>query len=591
MKSIKTIRRVYGLIVKEYPRYLWLSLCMIVTEIVIPFVSIFYMEYLADTVIRNRNLLQLLGLGTGYLLVCGILQLTGAFLEKKLNEMGNTVNNDFEIRLNNCLAHMEYTCLEKPEILDKRDQAMEGIKENDGIRIADINQKIISIVSSVAIAAGTFALMIRISFLLLLIIGITITLNLLIEKKLSDIELESWKKWIPLNRRFRMVYDLMYNVSNAQDVRIYNTYDFFLSKAEAYNRDSHAVMKDEGRTTARYSVIERILSMIQFVSVQLFVINRALRGIITIGGYTLYVNAAGNFTKSATAVVQNMVLIQKNLMYMDQYFDFIDLPRQEAQPDRIRAPHPQSIEFRNVSFRYPGTEKDILKNLNVKLSLNEKTGIVGRNGAGKTTFVKLLLGFYRPTEGTIMIDGHDVSECDTESYQELFSAVFQDFNIYPVTIRENITGALVDDEERIYTILDKLELRKKLSGCAHGLDTVASKVIDEEGIDFSGGERQMIAMARAVYKPSDVLVLDEPTASLDAKTESMLYSRYRDISDKKISVFISHRLASCRLCDRILVFNDGSIIQEGSHSQLMSEKDGLYRQMFTLQAKQYASEK
>jgi ATP-binding cassette subfamily B protein len=385
-----------------------------------------------------------------------------------------------------------------------------------------------------------------------------------------------------------MVYDLMYNVKNAQDVRIYSTYDFFTSKVTSYNSDSVSILQTEGKTTAQYSILKRLLIMLQFICVQMFVVNKALAGFISIGEYTMYVNSANSFSTNAMLIVQNLVQIQKNLLYVCEYFDFLDLPSKEFETSKKeKATTPHCIEFQDVSFRYPKSKINTLDHINIKFLLDEKIGIVGKNGAGKTTFIKLLLRLYEPSNGKILLDGKDVREYDYSSYLSMFSAVFQDFNIYPISIRENIVSSNFYDSEKLLKILKELNLYSKLLKCSDGVETVASKLIDATGIDFSTGEKQMISMARAIYKPSSILILDEPTSSLDANAENLLYKKYRELSTKKISFFVSHRLASCIFCDSILVFDKGQIVQQGNHKTLINDTSGLYAQMFNLQAAQY----
>lgn len=588
MKSFRTIKRIYQMMFQSNPQYIRLSIGLALLEILNPFIYIFFIRYLTDTIVSNRNWIQLSLLCLMFLLSYYSCQILVNRLEKELTIIGNKLNNDFETNLNDRIMHLDYTYLESPEVLDKRDRAIEGIKENNGIKIADINLKIISIISSVIVIAGTLYLIVSISPFVLLILIVTIIGTLFIEKKLSNIELENWKKWIPLNRRFRMVYDLMYNVKNAQDVRIYSTYDFFTSKVTSYNSDSVSILQTEGKTTAQYSILKRLLIMLQFICVQMFVVNKALAGFISIGEYTMYVNSANSFSTNAMLIVQNLVQIQKNLLYVCEYFDFLDLPSKEFETSKKeKATTPHCIEFQDVSFRYPKSKINTLDHINIKFLLDEKIGIVGKNGAGKTTFIKLLLRLYEPSNGKILLDGKDVREYDYSSYLSMFSAVFQDFNIYPISIRENIVSSNFYDSEKLLKILKELNLYSKLLKCSDGVETVASKLIDATGIDFSTGEKQMISMARAIYKPSSILILDEPTSSLDANAENLLYKKYRELSTKKISFFVSHRLASCIFCDSILVFDKGQIVQQGNHKTLINDTSGLYAQMFNLQAAQY----
>ena len=558
MKSFRTIKRIYQMMFQSNPQYIRLSIGLALLEILNPFIYIFFIRYLTDTIVSNRNWIQLSLLCLMFLLSYYSCQILVNRLEKELTIIGNKLNNDFETNLNDRIMHLDYTYLESPEVLDKRDRAIEGIKENNGIKIADINLKIISIISSVIVVAGTLYLIVSISPFVLLILIVTIIGTLFIEKKLSNIELENWKKWIPLNRRFRMV------------------------------SDSVSILQTEGKTTAQYSILKRLLIMLQFICVQMFVVNKALAGFISIGEYTMYVNSANSFSTNAMLIVQNLVQIQKNLLYVCEYFDFLDLPSKEfetSKKEKVATPH--CIEFQDVSFRYPKSKINTLDHINMKFLLDEKIGIVGKNGAGKTTFIKLLLRLYEPSNGKILLDGKDVREYDYSSYLSMFSAVFQDFNIYPISIRENIVSSNFYDSEKLLKILKELNLYSKLLKCSDGVETVASKLIDATGIDFSTGEKQMISMARAIYKPSSILILDEPTSSLDANAENLLYKKYRELSTKKISFFVSHRLASCIFCDSILVFDKGQIVQQGNHKTLINDTSGLYAQMFNLQAAQY----
>jgi ABC-type multidrug transport system fused ATPase/permease subunit len=247
------------------------------------------------------------------------------------------------------------------------------------------------------------------------------------------------------------------------------------------------------------------------------------------------------------------------------------------------------IEFRNVSFKYPNTDKWIIKNLNMKINKKEKLAIVGINGAGKTTLVKLILRFFNPTEGEILINGTNIKDFALEEYYQMFSVVFQEINILAYTIRENITFGLSNDEARIWDCLERVGLKDKILNFDQGLDQMMLKVIDEKGVMLSGGENQKLAIARALYKNGNAVILDEPTAALDALAEADIYQSFNDLVKDKTAIYISHRLASTKFCDHIALFKDSSLLEYGTHEELMKLK-GEYYHMFVVQGKYYQEE-
>lgn len=248
-----------------------------------------------------------------------------------------------------------------------------------------------------------------------------------------------------------------------------------------------------------------------------------------------------------------------------------------------------NIEFKNVSFKYPRSKEFTLKNVSIKINEGEKLSVVGLNGAGKTTFIKLLARLYDPTEGEILLNGVNINEYDYDEYMKLLSVVFQDFKLMSFSIKENI--ALNDfnkvKDEEIEEVLIKSGFGKDLEKLPKGINTPVYKNFDEGGIEFSGGQAQKLAIARAVYKDAPIVILDEPTAALDPKAEYEIYSKFNELIGKKTTIYISHRLSSCRFCDNIAVFQKGKLIQYGTHDELVKDKGNEYETMYSAQAQYY----
>ena len=286
----------------------------------------------------------------------------------------------------------------------------------------------------------------------------------------------------------------------------------------------------------------------------------------------------------------NVGHLKSAAMYAADYREFIELGKRKYDgtiPVEKRRDNKFSVEFVNVSFQYPGSDTYVIKNLNLKFVIGEKMAIVGRNGSGKTTFVKLLCRLYDVTEGCIKVNGIDIRKYNYEEYCKLFSVVFQDFQMFAFPVGENVAAGSEVDEELVIDSMKKAGLGERLSNLIHGLGTCVGKDYDERGVAFSGGERQKLAIARAVYKDAPFVIMDEPTAALDPEAETEVFEGFDKMVGKKTAIYISHRLASCKFCEDILVFDQGKVVQHGSHEEL-EKQDGLYRQLWNAQAQYYA---
>ena len=248
------------------------------------------------------------------------------------------------------------------------------------------------------------------------------------------------------------------------------------------------------------------------------------------------------------------------------------------------------IEFKDVSFRYPGCEQYTLRHINLKFQVGKRLAVVGQNGSGKTTFIKLLCRLYDPTEGVILLNGVDIRQYRYEEYLSIFSVVFQDFTLTDFTLGQNVASGEKYDKARVEECLKKAGLEERLKNLPLGTETYLSKTFSKEGVDMSGGEKQKIALARTLYKNAPFIILDEPTAALDPIAEAEIYSKFNEIIEDKTAIYISHRLSSCRFCDEICVFDKGTVVQQGSHEGLLAVENGKYHELWTAQAQYYTSE-
>ncbi|HHU78072.1 MAG: ABC transporter ATP-binding protein [Caldicoprobacterales bacterium] len=312
-------------------------------------------------------------------------------------------------------------------------------------------------------------------------------------------------------------------------------------------------------------------------------------GKIFMAEFVMLLTAVTLFTQTVQLFAQGLAFVKSETLYYGDTIDFMEADLVSTGGDgEIPGDGPVTVEFRNVSFCYPGTEALVLENLNLTIKAGEKCALVGVNGAGKTTMVKLITGLYQPTEGKILINGVDAATIPQEQLYSLFGVVFQEVQPLALTIAENVAAADTDiDRDRVVENLKKAGLWEKVSSLPKGIDSPMLKVIEEDGVVLSGGENQKLAIARALYREgARMMIMDEPTAALDALAEERIYREFDAILSGKTALFISHRLASTRFCDRIILLNGGRIAQQGTHDELM-EEEGLYRTMFLTQGKYY----
>ena len=333
-------------------------------------------------------------------------------------------------------------------------------------------------------------------------------------------------------------------------------------------------------------VIEVLISGFIYLLVGIMAMKKS----ITIGSVCLFAGCIENFLYHFRMWGQQWTELVQNTKYVKKYFDFLDIPNKKYEgtlPVEKREDDKFTIEFRHVSFRYPGTDKDVLKDFSIKFHIGERLAVVGRNGCGKTTFIKLLCRLYDPTQGEILLNGIDIRKYDYQEYLGLFSVVFQDFKIPALPLGQNVAASAEVDEERAKSALRRAGLEELLEKLPYGLETPLYTDFDKNGVDISGGEAQKTAIARALYHDTPFVILDEPTAALDPLAEYEVYSKFDELVGTKTAVYISHRLSSCQFCNDILVIDEGRAVQRGPHNELISQTDSLYYTLWNAQAGYY----
>ena len=327
--------------------------------------------------------------------------------------------------------------------------------------------------------------------------------------------------------------------------------------------------------------------------IYVFTCLKAWGGAFDVGSITQYVGAATAMVTNVFALTDLLGTMKTNTPYLEKTFEFLDIPNsmyQGSLTTEKRADRQYEVEFKDVSFKYPGSDIWALRHVNMKFKVGKRLAIVGENGSGKTTFIKLLCRLYDPQEGQILLNGIDIRKYRYDDYMNIFSVVFQDFQLICQPLGANVAGSMEYDRERVRKALIDAGFGDRLATMEKGLDTMLYKDLSEDGVDVSGGEAQKVAIARALYKNAPFIILDEPTAALDPIAEAEIYSKFNDIAGDKTAIYISHRLSSCKFCDEIAVFHEGAVIQHGTHAELVADTNGKYHELWNAQA-QYYTEK
>ena len=382
-------------------------------------------------------------------------------------------------------------------------------------------------------------------------------------------------------------------ISRAMDIRMYRQ-DVLAKKyntrtASSFRKNGPVAMWARGPMgvlAAASAAVGHVFTGVIYV----FVCLKAWGGAFGVGSVTQYVGAVTALSSSVSALITALGTIFHNAKFLHSLFEYLDIPDdmyKGSLTTEKRSDNKYEITFRNVSFKYPGANDYAIKNLSLTFKVGERLAVVGQNGSGKTTFIKLLCRLYDPTEGEILLNGFDIRKYDYHEYMDIFSAVFQDFQLLSFELGQNVAAADEYNDEKALDCLTRVGFGERLASLPNGLKTHLYKDLDKEGVDVSGGEAQKIAMARALYRNAPFIILDEPTAALDPVAEFEIYSKMNEIVGEKTAVFISHRLSSCRFCQDIAVFHEGELVQRGSHDELIAVNDGKYHELWYAQAQYY----
>lgn len=496
------------------------------------------------------------------------------------------LDEQFQITMSQQAMGMDFEHTEDPDVLDCMNKAKEGISWYSGGCIGILDEAY-KIVSNIAVFIGVVAIIVFTCPWLLPIQLISLAVMTIFNRKNNKIEIESFAKLAKYNRVFGYVLYTLADFRFGKEVRLYNSADMMLEKSKEYSDEMVDIWRNQSRRMRKNNWVVDAVNALRDGLSYFYIGWLAVTKVISVGDFSMCVSSASTLYWSLANTVTAVQEIIKKCGYAHSFVLFMDYPNAMPKGTKAISGEKHTIEFKNVSFKYPRSERYILRNINLTINQGEHLSVVGLNGAGKTTFIKLVCRLYDVTEGEILLDGVNIKEYSDEEYRRIFAVVFQDFQLFAFSLRDNITlGGKCDDEEieRVLKLSGFYEDSQKLE---HGLDTMLYKSFDENGTDLSGGQRQKTAISRALYRNAPIVILDEPTAALDPIAEYDIYRRFDSLVGGKTAIYISHRLSSCRFCDKIAAFANDTISEYGTHDELVKIKGGIYSEMFAAQAQYY----
>ena len=580
-------------------------IAQIILTIAISIVGLFLPKTVVAQIISGVNIKTLIITILAFTAVTVVLQSAKSYIDSGYEFRKWILRTKVSHELSTKDITTDYANLEEERYGDLKWRSMGQTRYNNGSP-----EQIYNIFTNIGINISGFIIYIillaSVNPLVLLITAITAIFGVIIRRYANKWEYEhnseagmlSWHLFFINNEVAR-------DYTRAKDIRVFAMVDWI---NDVYNSGLKLTYNFYRRVKIRQLIADIVDCAAAFMREGIayaYLVWQVLNHGLAVDDFVLMFAAIGGFSGWITGILTNYTELYMNSLNYCRIRELLDYPNKFKYDDgesiQSEKDKGYGFELKNVNFKYSGAEKNTLENINLKIRAGEKVAIVGLNGAGKTTLVKLLCGFYDPTDGEILLNGKDIREYNREQYYTLFTAVFQDFNILPLSIAENISQLANDEDEndsnnfdgdkldkvdRIKKCLELADLYEKIKSLPNGAASMLDKHVNDDGVELSGGEMQKLMLARALYKESSIMILDEPTAALDPIAEDKLYKRYSELSAGKTSVYISHRLASTRFCDRIIFIDNKTIVETGTHDELL-KFGGKYAELFEIQSKYY----
>ena len=519
--------------------------------------------------------------------ISAIMSIIDYIVETNLRRISNLSVSSISYKilsLNQKYMTMRYDLISTTEAYNRYDKATDAIFEisdTEYIMYSHFLPKVFSLISLVSV-------FLNVDLLAAIIVCASVAIEMLLGSKSEEVDFNAREQVSESERKFSHILSNLLNPTYSRDLKAYSSESFFSKQIEGFRHKYIDAIKIREGKKLKYSLFSSVNIFIRLITIYILALFKFSKGILPIGDFLLYINASNSLFETMEQMKNDILYLDRVIFYYQDIELFEAAESSPASRTDIAAPNTDipEIEFVNVSFTYPNQNKKALDNVSIKIYNKEKIALVGENGSGKTTLVKLLLKLYRPDEGVILLRGKNIDEIDDETYFRHYAPVFQDFQLFLYTIKENVAFSN-DDDEGVINALDQASLKQKVLQLPKGINTHYSTRFYEDGVEFSGGEKQLLALSRALYKNSPVMILDEPTAALDPLHEKAVFDLFASQSKDKTAIYISHRMSASRLADRIILLKDGKLCESGTHRELI-ELSGEYAELWNMQSQWYA---
>ena len=596
---------------KVSPKFFPVLTLYCIISAIAPYITVFFSAQILKELATLRRAEILWKWVIASVLCVGVVSLLKAALQRHYDTLLNDLWGRKEILFIHKMFSMDFSELDKQENHDLRAQ----IQQNENwsgwglmkVRkvYEDFITSVIGILSGIALTVNLFTSPVPGSAgwltalnhpLFILVLAVLMVGVSILAGRFSAASTKCWSDHASEatfgNRMFQHFGFIGLSKERSVDIRMYcqqNLVHTYLSKNAAFG--VHGPLGDAAKgEMGVYASLGVCITTMVTGFIYVFTCLKAWGGAFDVGSITQYVGAATAMVTNIFALTNLIGVLETNTGYLDKTFEFLDIPNamyQGSLTTEKRADRKYEVEFRDVSFKYPGSDIWALRHVSMKFKVGKRLAIVGENGSGKTTFIKLLCRLYDPQEGQILLNGIDIRKYRYDDYMGIFSVVFQDFQLICQPLGANVAGSMEYDRNRAQKALIDAGFGDRLAAMEKGLDTMLYKNLSEDGVELSGGEAQKVAIARALYKDAPFIILDEPTAALDPIAEAEIYSKFDEIAGDKTAIYISHRLSSCKFCDEIAVFHEGAVIQRGTHAELLADEGGKYYELWNAQAQYY----
>lgn len=607
LKGIKIVNVIFG------SHYLFLKCFHSVLKSISVYITIYMAGKIITLLTQNEYINVLYKQVIIFIIINFFIDIIANIIKRKCSVLESSAPYKHETLLTNKALSLDYEKAESAKLVSLRAQIAENTNtKGTGVMwIAQSSSEILSGLVSTIVAffmvvqlynsnalkhnnSGVLNTMNSPAFTLIfsLSIFILILLNVFLNQKNAKIVFDAYNLSSGCDSFLDYYSEKIFNENAAgKEIRIYSGKS--LINEELKHTIIYPLKKSRDKiykSSITYGMIPALISVIMGLLIYIFVGIKALSGSIEIGKVVEFYGIISNLVTTMTLSITQFSYLKSNNYYLKQELEYLEVTinnlKGKKKQHKVDS-NDLTITFNNVSFKYPNTEKYILKNFSAEFLPGEKCAIVGKNGSGKSTIIKLLCNLYNSYEGEILLNGIEIRNFDIKEYQKLFSVVFQDFELFAFSIGENISTEKDYNSEKVWKVLKQVGLSSRIKKMPRGLNQAIYKTYDINGIDISGGEGQKIAIARALYKDSPIIILDEPTASLDPIAESEIYMKFNELSKNKSTIFISHRLSSCKFCDKIIVLKNGQLVEVGTHEELLLIENGEYATLWNAQAQHY----